>query len=245
MEKKTLVIIGAGPGIGLAIAKKFGGEGFRIALVSRNENMLDLMVAQLSGLAIEAKSFVTDITDHSNFSKALREIKAFYKTIDVVEYSPSIGHDAKKARDISSTHIYQELSKVLFGALTTVQEFLPDMLEKKAGAILFTTGLTAAYPLAMASGTSVATSALLSYVRVLNEDLKDENIYAGIVLIAGNVVTHEDHSAEPHSFLIPVFAEEVADKHWQLYSRQQEVELIAGDPRPIMKIAGARYSRSR
>jgi hypothetical protein len=119
------------------------------------------------------------------------------------------------------------------------------MLEKKAGTILFTTGLTAAYPLAMASRTSVATGALLNYVRVLNEDLKDENIYAGIVLIAGNVLAHEDRSAEPHSFLLPVFPEEVADKHWQLYSKRQEIELIAGDPRPIMKISRARYSGSK
>jgi short-subunit dehydrogenase len=133
MGKKTLVIIGAGPGIGLAIAKKFGGEGFRIALVSRNEHMLDLLVAQLSVMAIEAKSFVSDITDQSNFSKVLKQIKAFYKTIDVVEYSPSIGHDVKKARDISSDYIYQELSKVLFGALTTVKNFYPTCSKKKQG----------------------------------------------------------------------------------------------------------------
>ena len=97
MGTKTLVIIGAGSGIGLAIAKKFGGEGVQIALVSRNEDILDLMVAQLSGLSIEAKSFVADITDQSSFLKALRQIKGYYKKIDAVEYSPSIDHDPAAA----------------------------------------------------------------------------------------------------------------------------------------------------
>jgi NADP-dependent 3-hydroxy acid dehydrogenase YdfG len=204
MKKKTLVIIGAGSGIGLALAKKFGKEGFEIALVSRNEKMLNLMVAQLAGLAIEAKSFVADITDYSSFLKALKQIRSSFKTIDVIEYSPSIEHNINKAREISPYQVYHELSKVLFGALTTVHELLPGMLEKKSGTILFTTGLTAAYPLAMAAGTSVATGALLNYVKVLNEDLKNENIYAGIVLIAGNVIAEKDSTAEPHSFLLPV-----------------------------------------
>lgn len=44
---KTIAIVGAGPGLGLSIAKKFGKNGFQVALVARNEEKLNQLVAVL------------------------------------------------------------------------------------------------------------------------------------------------------------------------------------------------------
>lgn len=40
---KNIIIIGAGPKLGFAIAKKFGENGFRVGLISRNEESLNLL----------------------------------------------------------------------------------------------------------------------------------------------------------------------------------------------------------
>ena len=45
---KTLVIFGAGPGLGVSTARRFGKEGFRIALVSRNAGRLKSFVEDLA-----------------------------------------------------------------------------------------------------------------------------------------------------------------------------------------------------
>ncbi|UNR60314.1 hypothetical protein IPZ55_29135 [Streptomyces sp. A10(2020)] len=37
----TLAIVGAGPGLGLSIAKVFGGHGYQVALISRSKDKLD------------------------------------------------------------------------------------------------------------------------------------------------------------------------------------------------------------
>lgn len=34
--KKTIAIVGAGPGVGFAVAEKFGKEGYNVALLARN-----------------------------------------------------------------------------------------------------------------------------------------------------------------------------------------------------------------
>ena len=44
---KTIAIVGAGPGLGLSIAKKFGTNGFRAALIARSKDSLDQLVANL------------------------------------------------------------------------------------------------------------------------------------------------------------------------------------------------------
>lgn len=40
MTTKTCVIVGAGPGVGLGVARKFGLKGYRIALVARRRETL-------------------------------------------------------------------------------------------------------------------------------------------------------------------------------------------------------------
>lgn len=44
---KTIAIIGAGLGLGLSIAKKFGAQGFKVALVSRNTEKLEIITNEL------------------------------------------------------------------------------------------------------------------------------------------------------------------------------------------------------
>ena len=44
----TLAIVGAGPGLGAAVARRFGREGFAIALVSRDQTKLDAMAAEFA-----------------------------------------------------------------------------------------------------------------------------------------------------------------------------------------------------
>jgi short-subunit dehydrogenase len=50
--KKTIAIMGAGPGLGLSIAKKFGANGFQVALISRNADKLNTLVEELRSLNI-------------------------------------------------------------------------------------------------------------------------------------------------------------------------------------------------
>jgi NAD(P)-dependent dehydrogenase (short-subunit alcohol dehydrogenase family) len=43
-----IAIVGAGPGLGLAIARRFGREGFKVALISRAKPRLDALAAELT-----------------------------------------------------------------------------------------------------------------------------------------------------------------------------------------------------
>jgi short-subunit dehydrogenase len=60
---KTLIIIGAGPGLGLSLAKRFGERGFQVALVARSGARLDALANELDGLGIAGRGFVADVLD--------------------------------------------------------------------------------------------------------------------------------------------------------------------------------------
>jgi NAD(P)-dependent dehydrogenase (short-subunit alcohol dehydrogenase family) len=85
----TIAIVGAGPGLGLSIAKVFGRNGFSVALVARTETKLDALVAELGEAGIDATGFAADVMDRPSLAAAFTRIKERFGDIDVLEYSPA------------------------------------------------------------------------------------------------------------------------------------------------------------
>ena len=48
----SIVIVGAGPNLGFAVARRFGRQGFKVGLISRTQSKLDDLAAQLEGEGI-------------------------------------------------------------------------------------------------------------------------------------------------------------------------------------------------
>lgn len=67
----TLAIVGAGRGLGAAVARRFGREGFAIALVSRDQTKLDAMAAELADGGVTARGYSADVRDAASLEAAL------------------------------------------------------------------------------------------------------------------------------------------------------------------------------
>src|SRR5690242_8271174 len=87
----TIAIYGAGPSLGHAVARRFGREGFQVALVARNRGDLDEKVRALADDGVEAAGFQADIADADEALRAVDEIEARFGAIDVLEHSPTPG----------------------------------------------------------------------------------------------------------------------------------------------------------
>ena len=87
----TIAIVGAGPGLGLSIAKTFGGHGFEVAMVARSRTKLDALSAQLAESGITAAAFPADVMDRPALTTALEHAAAHCGRVDVLEYSPYSG----------------------------------------------------------------------------------------------------------------------------------------------------------
>ncbi|WP_416435431.1 SDR family NAD(P)-dependent oxidoreductase [Priestia megaterium] len=210
---KNIVIVGAGPGLGMSIAKKFGKNGFRVALIARNEEKLNQLVIELEQLGIEAASFQADILNKAQISLAFATIKEKYGFIDVVEYSPTPSIDTvTNALDVTEENALYQFQFNVLGAISSIREVLPDMLDKQSGALLFTTGGAAVNPVPMMGNVGIAVSGLRNYIFNLNSELKDKGIYAGHISIGIWM--------QPNSGV----QDKIADIWYDMYTKRDRIE---------------------
>src|SRR6478609_6139223 len=84
----VIAIIGAGPGLGAAVARRFGREGFSIALISRNQSKLDAMAADLKAGGLTARGYAADVLVPAALEDALARAAAELGPITTLQYSP-------------------------------------------------------------------------------------------------------------------------------------------------------------
>ncbi|MFF2015233.1 SDR family NAD(P)-dependent oxidoreductase [Paenibacillus sp. NPDC058177] len=177
---KTIAIIGAGPGLGLSLAKKFGENGFKVAAVARNPEKLALIINELNKQNIEVKSYVADIADLIALKKVLQAIKQDFGHIDVLEFSPYAGPEIfRHVLQTKPEDVMEQVSSHLLPVILSVNEVLPDMINSGSGAILFTTGLSAMFPMPFTGNVGITMSGLRNYATNLHNELKEKGIFVG------------------------------------------------------------------
>lgn len=190
---KTVAIIGAGPGLGLSLAKKFGKNGFKVASIARNPEKLAFIVDELKKLNIETRSYVADVTDLSALKQALQAAKKDFGSIDVLEFSPYAGPEIfRHVLETTPENVLEQVNSYLLPAILSVNEVLPDMLKKGSGAILFTTGLSAMVPIAPVGNVGIVMAGVRNYATNLHNELKEKGIYVGHLSIGAFIQAGTD-----------------------------------------------------
>lgn len=221
----TIAIVGAGPGMGLAIARTFGERGFDVALISRTHARLDALAGQLAAEGITAAGFAADVMDRASLSAALEAATSHFGAIDVLEYSPAPhspvpGITFAVPSEATTENLQPQLEYYLYGAVQAVHVVLPVMREAGAGTLLFTTGGGSIDPSPMMGNVNAAAAALRNWVLNLNKELSGTGVYAGHVAInvwIGSEGPDGIPSAEP---------DQIAPAYWELHEARDRAELV-------------------
>lgn len=214
MSKKLIVVVGAGPGVGNHVAKKFGVNNFRVVLVSRNQDTLDQYVKELSSEGIEAYAVAADAASPVSLTKAFDRIKKTYGSTDVLVYNAAILKGGKPT-SLTAESLISHYQVDVAGALHSALQVIPDQVKQQAGTILFTGGGLAMYPSAEYAALGIGKAAMRNLAFSLAEELKPQGIFVGTVTIAGAVA--------PGTHFAP---ELIADKYWELYEKREEREIV-------------------
>lgn len=222
----SIAIVGAGPQMGLAIARTFGSQGFDVALISRNREKLDSIVDTLAAEGITAAAFPANVLDRAGLTQALKDASARFGGIDVLEYSPVGQFGITTLTSPSGTEpadVEFEMDFQLYGAIAATQAVLPAMREAGAGTLIYTTGAGSIWPDPRVANVNAAAAALRNWVMNLHNELAA----AG----TGIQAAHLGIDASVGVSVIPgveaVQAEEIAPLYWDLHTtKRDEAELV-------------------
>ena len=219
---KTVVVIGAGKGMGSSISRRFAMEGFRVVLVARRKESLEAVVARLAQAGIKAFGETADSANPCSLTDALDRIEARFGVPDVLVYNAAF-MTGGKVDEISPEEMLAHFKTDVVGALVAAKAFIPQMRQRGSGAIIFTGGLFGVHPNANPDFAcmSMDKSALRSLALMLNHELKNTGVFAGIVNIMGGVNSSEQFSADA-----------LADAYWRLYRGQNDFEIYCPESDP-------------
>ncbi|HEY1698151.1 MAG TPA: SDR family NAD(P)-dependent oxidoreductase [Trebonia sp.] len=218
----TIAIVGAGPGLGLSIARRFGREGFQVALISRSQTKLDVLAGELGKDGITAAGFVGDVRDRPSLTAALAAAADRFGPVDVLEYSPAPVRDEASdltiadVTDVTVENIQPQVEYYVYGGVTAVQAVLPGMLERGSGTLLFTTGASSALVFPAMGNIAIASAGLRNYALALNAALADKGVYAAHVPLATWIGAGGPETQ----------ADTIADIYWELYTSRDQAERL-------------------
>jgi NAD(P)-dependent dehydrogenase (short-subunit alcohol dehydrogenase family) len=196
---KTVMIIGAGPGIGSGVARKFANEGFSVAALSRS--------GETSGENIHG--FAADAADFNSLQQAVARVTEKLTAPDVLVYNVAAIHQGVPS-SLSSTDLIDDFTVNVAGALEAAKLVIPAMKKNGRGTILFTGGGLALYPSAAYSSLAIGKAGIRSLAFSLAEELKPEDIHVATVTVMGFV--------KPGTAFDP---DKIAAHYWRLHTQEK------------------------
>jgi NADP-dependent 3-hydroxy acid dehydrogenase YdfG len=216
----SLVIVGAGPNLGLAVARRFGREGFAVGLISRRESRLVELAAQLRLDGVTTAGAAADIRDSDALADAIHRLADELGPVQVLEYSPLPAPEFMKP--ILETTVQDVLGPLQFsvlGAVAAVQAVIGPMREAGRGTILFTTGGAAVNPYPARAGVGISFAGEVAYARMLHDALGEDGIHVAHIAVAGRIAPEGDN--EP---------DDVADVLWTHHVDRRVFQTRLGMP---------------
>jgi NAD(P)-dependent dehydrogenase (short-subunit alcohol dehydrogenase family) len=212
MSNPVIVVVGAGPGLGASVARRFGREGYDVALLSRDAEQLEELGTTLQAEGITTGWTALDVTDDAALHEAISRFAGHAGHLDVLHFNPS----AFRHKDPLALTPDELLADVRLGVgalLTAVQAARPFM---RAGARVTATGSMAAdEPWNEAASLGVQKAGLRNLVRSIDTTLRPDGIRAVTVTVRGAL--RKATRFDPDLVADAIFAASRQDEdHWQV-----------------------------
>lgn len=161
---KTVLITGAGTGMGKAVALRLAQEGAQLVLIGRRANLIDELAAQINQSGGTALAISCDMSDESSLLDSMTQIREHFGELHGLfanagilgEFSPLVTTKKDTFAELIETNLH--------GTCLTIQQCLPLM---KDGSIVINASWTTQSVMPGAGAYAATKGALLSIMKTL------------------------------------------------------------------------------
>ncbi|MBF6465482.1 SDR family oxidoreductase [Nocardia beijingensis] len=237
---KTIAIFGYGPGLGVGTGRRFGREGFRVAVIGRDPEKARRHADELAAEGIEAAAFPADVTIAAQVTGVITEIEATLGPIEAAMHGAA-GNMSDRlpstlAVDIPS--LDAPIALKLHSPILVTRALAPKMVERGDGALLFSSGSSERFVAPYLANFGIALAAQRGYLRQLEMELRGTGVYVGLLNIgaliegskAAQIVDEHPEVVPDGLEIVRVSGDELGEHYWRLYTKRDKVELDVGFP---------------
>jgi NAD(P)-dependent dehydrogenase (short-subunit alcohol dehydrogenase family) len=232
---KVAAVLGVGPGLGAAIARRFVGEGFAVALMARREESVAEVREEIEDGGGEARPIPTDATDPDSVAASFERVRGELGDPEVFVYNAG-AFQMGGVLEVSPAQFDECFRANCAGAFYAAREVLPAMIEAGHGTILLTGASAALRGKARFSALAVGKFGLRALAQTLAREFGPQGIHVSHVIIDGQINTPNMREMSPdreeHTLLSP---DAIAETYWQLHSQDRTAWTLELDLRPAVE----------
>ena len=187
------LILGGSRGVGFAISEQFAQVFQNICIASRSVDNLKSAKKDLSKINPNVYEFAGDVSD-VNFARSLSSFlnESNFGDIDILICNAG-GPPQKNFLATSDEDWHSVIETSLLGQVRVVREFLPRMVEKKFGRIIFISSTVAKEPSPSMVLSATARAGISAFSKAISGEFAKYNVTANVIYLGG-VLTDRLHS---------------------------------------------------
>ncbi len=220
------IIVGAGPGLGAAVARRLAREGLSLGMIARSEATVDSVLSEVAD--VDALGVCADVTDEAALRGALDEIVERFGVPELLVYNAAvIRRDA--IDELTARQHLDAWAVNVVGAITAVTHLAQRMAESGGGTIVLTGGLPG--PLPEMTSLSLGKAGVRVLTQLFAKAYGPAGIHAATVTVTGAVA--------PGTAFDP---DHIAERYWRLHRQPPgawEHEIVYTGDLEVLLISGS------
>jgi NAD(P)-dependent dehydrogenase (short-subunit alcohol dehydrogenase family) len=179
MAERTAIVTGASSGIGLAIARVLGEEGYGITMAARRPEKLDGAVAGLAADGFDVHAVAANVADESEIEKVVAAHRERYGRLDVLVNNAGVGVGAPVG-EIVTKRLDMQLDINLRSIVLFYREALSMLraaaAEHRNALVVNTSSISGKRGVGWLSVYSATKHAVVGWTEAMNNELGPEGI---------------------------------------------------------------------
>jgi NAD(P)-dependent dehydrogenase (short-subunit alcohol dehydrogenase family) len=235
MSDRVAAVLGVGPGLGAAVARRFAGEGFGVALMARRDESVAGVREEIEDGGGTALSVSTDATDPDSVASAFELVRGELGDPEVFVYNAG-AFQMGGILDLSPEQFDACFRANCAGAFYAAQQVLPAMAEAGRGTILLTGATAALRGSARFSALAVGKFGLRALAQSVAREFGPQGIHVSHVIVDGQIHTPRVREMSPDREEDTMLAPEaIAETYWQLHAQDRTAWTLELDLRPAVE----------
>ena len=194
---KTVLITGAGSGIGRAAAETFARQGARVAVADVNPRSAEDTAETIRGAGGQATAFAADVSQRVAVDALVARVHQTYGRIHVLVNNAGVALPSMSILDVKPADWRRVLDVNLKSMLFCVQAVVPSMIEARAGRVVNVASTAAKVPRWEIGAYCVSKAAVLHFTRCLAMELAQHGITVNAVGPGATVTNLRQNSGVP------------------------------------------------